>query len=122
MAATTESVRNLEFLLSEARGTLSREQVTIVSGAGVLTAGTVLGKITASGKYKAYDDDNVDGSETAAAILAYTVDATSADVEAAVIFRLAEVKSSSIVWAGTNDATDKTNGLADLAAKFIILR
>lgn len=122
MAATSESNRNLEFLLIEANGTLSREQITVVSGAGALGAGTVLGKITASGKYTAYDDDNVDGSETAAAILLYDADATSADVEAAVIVRDAEVKADKIVWAATNDATDITNGTADLVALNIIIR
>ena len=122
MAATTESSRNTEVLLSEAPGTLSREQVTIVSGAGVLAAGTVLGKITASGKYTAYDDDNADGSETAAAVSLYAVDASSADVITSVVFRLAELKSDKVVWASTNDAGDKTAGIADLAAKHIIIR
>jgi hypothetical protein len=56
--------------------------VTIASGAGVLTKGTVLGKITASGKYKAYNDANSDGTQTAKLILAEDVDATSADVNA----------------------------------------
>lgn len=122
MATYTESQRPLEFLLSEAPGTLSRESVTIVSGAGEVVAGTVLGKITASGKYKPYDDDNGDGSDTAAAIALMTVDATSADAACAVVFRLAEVKTDALVWAGTNDAGDKTAGLADLAAKYIVAR
>jgi hypothetical protein len=79
---------------------LSREQVTILTGAGVvLAAGTVLGKITATGKYAVYDDDNVDGTEVAAAILLYAVDATAADVIASVAFRLAEIKADKIVWA-----------------------
>jgi hypothetical protein len=56
----------------------------IASGEGVLTRGTVLGVITASGKYAAYDDAAVDGSEEPAAILAVDVDATSADVLASV--------------------------------------
>ena len=53
--------------------------VTVASGAGVLQAGTVLGKVTASGKYVAYDNTALDGSETAVAILADKVDATSSD-------------------------------------------
>lgn len=122
MTTFTEGTQAGEFIVSEAPGTLSREVVTIVSGSGVITAGMVLGKITATGKYKPYDDDNVDGSETAAAIAYSGVDATSADKVVPVIFRNAEVKLSSIQWAATNDATDKTNGLADLAAKNIIVR
>lgn len=121
MTATTESKRDLAFLVSEAPGTLSRETVTIASGAGALPAGRVLGKVTSSGEYISYDDDNDDGSETAAAVLCHAVDATSAAVSATVIFRLAEVNSL-INWASTNDSTDIANGVADLAAKYIIIR
>jgi hypothetical protein len=69
-----------------------------------------------------YDDDNVDGSEVADAIAYEEVDATSADKNCVVIFRNAEVKNSALQWASTNDATDKTNGLADLVAKNIVAR
>ena len=54
--------------------------VTIVSGSGALTRGTLLGKVSASGKYKPYNNANADGSETAKLVLAENVDATSADV------------------------------------------
>jgi hypothetical protein len=74
------------------------------------------------GKYVPYDDDNVDGSEVADAIAYEEVDATSADKNCVVIFRNAEVKNSALQWASTNDATDKTNGLADLVAKNIVAR
>ena len=122
MTTLTESTHAGEFLVSEANGTLSRDVVTIVSGAGVISAGMVLGKITASGKYSPYDDDNADGTETAACIAFDEVDATSTDVNVTAIFRDAEVKLSALQWAATNDATDKANGLADLAAKNIIAR
>ena len=122
MAVTTETARDMGFVISEAPGALSRELAVVVSGSGALSAGTVLGKITASGKYAPYDDDNADGTETAAGILTHAVDATSADAAATVIVRLAEVTSTLLVWAGTNDAGDKTAGLADLAAKFVIAR
>ncbi len=74
------------------------------------------------GKYVPYDDDNTDGSEVAGAIAFAEVDATSADKSCTVIFRNAEVKLSALQWAATNDATDKTNGLADLVAKNIVAR
>ena len=74
------------------------------------------------GKYVPYDDDNVDGSEVAFAIAYAEVDATSADKDCTVIARNAEVKLSALQWAATNDATDKTNGLADLVAKNIVAR
>lgn len=55
--------------------------VTIASGQGELAAGTVLGKITETGNYGAYDNTNSDGTETAKLILKEAVDATSADVK-----------------------------------------
>jgi hypothetical protein len=128
MAATTETVRNAGFLLSEAPGTLSRDTVTLAAGSGVVLAGTVLGKVTSTGKYVPYDDDFLtgepaaaDGRETAVAIALMTTDAT-ADAPCAVITRMAEVKADLLQWASTNDAGDKTAGLADLAARFIITR
>ena len=75
-----------------------------------------------SGKYKPYDDDNTDGSDIARAIAYSEVDATSADVKCVVVARQAEVKLSALQWATTNDATDKANGLADLATLNIIAR
>lgn len=54
-------------------------QITVASGAGVLTRGTVLGRITASGKYIKSVASANDGSQTPVAILADAVDATSAD-------------------------------------------
>jgi hypothetical protein len=57
---------------------------TIASGAGVLARGTLLGKITASGKYLESLAAATDGSEVPDAILLESVDATAADVNAAV--------------------------------------
>jgi len=119
--ALTESTRAGEFILAEANGTISREEVTIVSGQD-LVAGTVVGKITASGKYTAYDDDNADGSQAAAGILYDAVDASAADAKGVIIARHAEVATDLLTWAGTNDAGDITAGKADLAALDIILR
>lgn len=60
------------------------EGVTVVSGEGVLARGTVLGKITASGKFGAYDSEASNGLENPVAILAVGVDATDGDVQASV--------------------------------------
>jgi hypothetical protein len=121
MATMTEARRTGEFIISEANGTISRDEVTIVSGQN-LAVGTVVGKITASGKYTAYDDDNADGSQTAAGILYAAVDATAGDKKGVIIARHAEVDTSQLVFVGTNDAGDITAGKADLAALAIILR
>lgn len=122
MVAKTDHLGAGAFIKSEANGDLSRETVTILSGSGKLLAGTVLGKITASGKYKPYDNDNTDGTQTAAAILVYDVDATSADVAAVAIVRLAEVWTSRLVWAATVLAGEKAPAYVELAAANIIVR
>jgi len=110
----TESTHAGEFLLSEGNGRISRETITLVSGQN-LSAGTVIGKITASGKYTEYADANVDGSEVAAMILYANVDATDVDKEAVAIARFAEVSAVSLTG---SDAS----GLADLLALGIIAR
>lgn len=58
---------------------------TIAAGAD-LVAGTVLGRITASGKFTAYAAGNVDGSQTAVAVLLEGAAAALADAEAVVGF------------------------------------
>ena len=116
MASYTEPTRPLESVAYEAPFNYSRDTVTIASGAGVVKANTVLGKITASGKYTPYDDGSTDGSETAAAISLYEVDATSADVTVAAITRLAIMKLDALNWHADVDATAKTAAIAALAA------
>jgi hypothetical protein len=71
-------------LLADAPVTHWLEDVTIVSGAGVLVRGTLLGRITSGGKYQTSLSGAGDGSQTPVAILAKDVDATEADVVAPV--------------------------------------
>jgi hypothetical protein len=122
MAAITEDARAGGFLMSEGNGDISRAVVTIASGAGDLLPGTVLGKITASGKYSPYLNTGTAGLETAAAILYAGVDATSADKTAVVIVRLAEVATARLAWANGLNGSDKTAAYTDLAASFVIAR
>lgn len=124
MSLKTSTLGTGAFLKSEGPGHISRDTITIPGGTGVVLAGTVLGKVTASGKYVPYNDDGTDdGSRTAAAILLADVDATSADSTAVGITRLAEVWTDRLIWgAGVTTNTEKTNGLADLAAKLVIAR
>ena len=48
MTIKTEGVYAGEFLLSEANGTRSREEVVIAAGSGILKAGTLIALITAA--------------------------------------------------------------------------
>jgi Bacteriophage lambda head decoration protein D len=110
------------FLISEGDGHYSRDNVTMDSSiATALEPGTVLGKITASGKYVAYDNQASDGSQAAAAILYGSVDVTGADQVACVIVRTAEVNGDELVWPG-GSPTDQTAGIADLKTLGIIVR
>lgn len=122
----TEGARNLAFLLSEGNGHISREVVTIKSGAGKLEPGTVLGQITTGGKFVISANAEVvgsEGAETAKAVLAYGIDATSADVQAVVVRRFAEVKKLMLVFdASVSDATKIATKLGHLAAQNIIAR
>lgn len=121
-----EGPRALAFLLSEGNGQISREVVIIASGAGVLEPGTLLGQITASKKYSGSPNALVvgkEGAETATAVLAYGVDATSADAEAVIIKRVAEVKTPMLIFdASVNDNAKRATKLAQLAAATIIAR
>lgn len=117
MDALTEKARPLAFILSEGNGYISREQVTIVSGAGKLEAGTVLGKITTGGKYQPSPATGSDGSQTAAGVLCYPVDATSADVPAVILTNDAEVKDPMLIFhSSVDDGTKRAAKITQLAA------
>ena len=105
-------------------GSYSRDTVTIASGAGVLEIGTVLGKITASGKYKKHVNGATDGTEVAAGVLIAHVDATSADVlQAIVITRHAEVSRQGLKWdASVNNEAKKDAAIAQLQSLGIVTR
>jgi len=81
---------------------------TIASGAGVLVRGTVLGKITASGKYLKAIGTAEDGSQTPDAILAEDVDATSADA-LSVVYLSGQFAESAL----TLDASLTLDGIQD---------
>ncbi|TWA73944.1 bacteriophage lambda head decoration protein D [Azospirillum brasilense] len=123
MAALTEGRHAAEFILSEGNGSVSRDAITIVSGAGKLAAGTVLGKITASGKYTASPATGSDGSQTAAAILLAPVDATSADATGVAVTRFSEVNGNTLTYdASVDDATKRGAKATQLATVGIIVR
>ena len=119
--AITQSPRDGDVLLSEAPGTLSREAVTIASGQN-LEAGAVLGKVTASGEYVAVAPGATDGSETAAAVLLYTTDASGGAAKATVLMRLGEVDASLLVWPTGITQAQIDAALGQLAGQYIIAR
>ena len=87
---------------------LSRQTVTVLGGVGNLALGTVLGKVTASGKYKPCDPTAADGSAVAAAIVVGDVSVGATDIAQAVLTRSAAVRADELVYAGTWTGAQKT--------------
>ena len=116
MATLTEARRTGEFIISEANGTRSREEIVIDAAAGAMVPGTLLGKITASGKYAAYSNaDSPAGVGVAVGVLYAAVADSAADQPAVMVCRDAEVAEIHLTG---SDATGKT----DLAALGVIVR
>ena len=126
MTTFTEGRHSTEGLLSEANFHRSRDNIVIAAGAGLIVAGMVLGKVTASGKYVPSANAEVtgeEGAEVGAAIALYNCDATSADQKVAAITRDAEWNGNTLSFDSTvNDAGKKATKVAQLAAKGIIAR
>lgn len=110
------------FIKAEEEQSYSRKDITVASGQN-LAIGTVLGKITASGKYAAYDNDAVDGTQTAAGILTAAVNASAADAPGVAVVREAiAAKEQLIFGAGVTTQGEKDAAYVDLEAIGIVCR
>lgn len=105
MVTLTEGRFASDWLKREADSLFSREEAVIVSGAGVVESGTVVGKITASGKYTPVTVAAADGSQNAAGIVMWTVDATSVDATAVIIARDAIVVHQGLKYGADVDTS-----------------
>jgi hypothetical protein len=123
MTTLTEGRHTAEYILSEAEGHRSRDNIKIASGSGIVESGAVLGKITASGKFVPHAPAAADGSQTAIAINYARVDASAADVVAAATTRDSEVRAGALVLnAATDTDPEKAAVYASLASVGIIVR
>lgn len=116
MATLNEGRHAGEFIGELAMGIgYHTETVTVLSGQ-VLSAGHVVGIVTASGKYVAYDNAGTDdGRRTVAGILYDAVDATGADKTGVVLHRgPAMVNKNDLVWAAGIDAGEQATAIAAL--------
>ena len=119
MTVLTQGIQPLEFLISEATGLRSRDQETVtVAGAVALPSGTVLGRITASGKLVKYSDAAADGSQAAVGVLINPCEGVNGDYKRVVLTRDCEVIGAMLNGGAGVDA----NGKADLKALGIIVR
>lgn len=96
-----------DLLKYELNPNFTRETITLLAGAAY-PVGAVLGRITASGKYKLATSGGTDGAQTAAAVLLYAADATSADATGLVVMRgPAIVSKAALVFDATVDDAAK---------------
>ncbi|WP_455478689.1 head decoration protein [Bartonella sp. B10] len=101
---------------------LSQEEVIFASGAEI-TAGTVMGMVTATGKYVPLRPSASDGSGVPAGIAYANVDATKTDRRAVITARLCTVKASELIWPNAITDEQKRAAIHSLEEKNkIILR
>lgn len=104
-----------DVLLYEVNCHWSKDNATIAAGAD-LTLGAVLGKVTATGKYKLHDPAAADGTQNAAAVLLDDTAAAAADKVAPIAARGVVLDSNGLVWkAGMTDPQKATAKAALLA-------
>lgn len=121
MATLTEGARNAQFLVSEANNHRSRGTGVVTVPPGGYEAGTILGKITATGKYVRHDSGLMNGAETPSAVLYGNLHETG-DTDTTLILRDAEVTSAHLTYEdGANAAAIAASNMA-LAALGIIVR
>ena len=123
MPVLTEPPSMGDVLKYEVNPNYTREVVTLLAGMPY-PVGAVLGRITASGKYKLATSGGTDGAQTATAVLLYSVDATLADAMGIVVARgPAIVSRAGLAYDATvDDAAKITTKIGQLAAAGIVAR
>ena len=114
MTIKKEPMHAGEFLLSEGAGNISREAINVAAGSA-LNAGQVLGLVTTSGEFAAYEPTAEDGSEKAVAILYGPLGESDIVRRGRAVVRLAEV--SEVHLTGLDPEGEKS-----LAEHFVIVR
>ena len=126
MTTLTKSPSLGDLLKYELNGNYNRETVTLKSGTNY-ALGSVLGKITASGKYRLSPAAAVtgdEGAEAAVAVLIQAVDATAADKTGLVVARGPAIlsKAALVFDASVDQPAEKAAKHAQLASAGIVPR
>jgi len=123
MAPLTQSPTMGDVLKYSENPNYTNESVTLLTGTSY-KVGSVLGKITASGKYKLAAVGAVDGSAVAVAVLLTATDATAGDATGVILARgPAIVSKAALVFDATvNDAPKTATKHAELTAALIVPR
>ena len=112
-----------DVLKYEVNPNYTRETITLLAGMPY-PVGSVLGRITASGKYKLATSGGSDGAQTASAVLLYAVDATLADATGIVVARgPAIVSRAGLAYDATvDDGAKIITKIGQLAAAGLLAR
>ncbi|WP_323034913.1 head decoration protein [Pararhodobacter sp.] len=123
MTVLTQPPSMGDVLKYEVNPNYTRETITLLAGTAY-PVGSVLGRITASGKYKLATSGGSDGAQTAIAVLLFAVDATLADAIGLVVARgPAIVSRASLTYdASVDDGAKITTKIGQLAAAGIVAR
>jgi len=126
MPVLTKALTLGDLLKFELNASYCRETVTLKSGTSY-PLGAVLGKITASGKYRLSPATTVtgdEGAETAIAVLLEAIDATAADKTGLIAARGPVILSKAALAfdASVDQAAEKTAKHAQLASLGLVVR
>lgn len=123
MSALTQPPTLGDVLKYEVNPNYTRETVPLLAGMAY-PQGSVLGRITASGKYKLATSGGTDGAQTAAAVLLFAVDATLADAVGIVVVRGPAILSrAALAYDGSvDDAAKIATKIGQLTALGLIVR
>lgn len=98
------------------------DHIILKASAGALVAGTVLGKVTATGQYALHDPALADGTEVAAAILWDDRPNVAATQRAVGVFRNAVVNGNALTWKAGITTPQRNAAIAALAANALMVR
>ncbi|MGI3212350.1 head decoration protein [Roseovarius tibetensis] len=112
-----------DVLKYEVNPNYTRETVPLLAGTAY-PVGSVLGRITASGKYKLATSGGTDGAQSGAAVLLYTVDATLADAVGVVVVRGPAILSRAALFYDetVDDAAKIATKISQLTTLGIVVR
>ena len=118
----TEAMNLGDLLKFEAPNLYSRDRATVASGQN-LPLGTVVGLVTATGKFKQLDPSAEDGTQVAAGVLLQACDATLIDRDdGLVVARHAIVAHHALAWPDAITTAEKLAAIAQLKALGVLVR
>jgi hypothetical protein len=109
MTDTTTDTFNPDGLIAGDNPAPLTRTMTIISGQNV-TRGTVMGKITASGKLSIVNDANSDGTENPYSVMAQDVDASGGD-KSGLTFELGLFDGSKLTFGGDDVLADHRDAM-----------